>query len=81
MIKSPPRDGLCLNFWYHAYGKDVDDLNVYVKKGEESSRIWRMSGNQGNQWRPAAVTILEAFDFQVTKSSSSLYLKNNNVQI
>ena len=66
MVKNTPR-GVCLNFWYHAYGKTVGKLNVYTRKRAQLSAesLWSISGDQGDQWKPAAVTITEYEDFQV----------------
>jgi hypothetical protein len=52
---------------YIAFGKTVAQLNVYTRKRAVLSEepIWSISGDQGDRWRPAAVTISEYEDFQV----------------
>ena len=65
-VKTIP-GGICLNFWYLAYGKTVGQLNVYTKKGDELSEnpVWSIRGEQGSQWKVAAITIKESQDFEV----------------
>ncbi|CAF0724038.1 unnamed protein product, partial [Brachionus calyciflorus] len=60
-------NGICLNFWYHAYGDTINTLNVFTRKrGSLSNQpIWSMYKNQGDQWRPASITISEYEDFEV----------------
>ncbi|XP_071965542.1 MAM and LDL-receptor class A domain-containing protein 1-like [Antedon mediterranea] len=54
----------CLTFWYHMYGVHVDTLNVVVNstQGDISNKIWSKTGNRGNVWRPAEVTINDVGD-------------------
>ena len=50
----------CLEFWYHMYGKDVEELRVYVKGSDEdlpSTPDWRESGDHGDQWHRATIDI------------------------
>ena len=66
-IKNKP-GGICLNFWYHAYGLTIGQLNIYTRKGTQLSDepIWAIRGNQGNQWRTAAITVKETEDYEVS---------------
>ena len=59
--------GVCLNFWYHAYGATIGTLNVYTRKRNQlsSQPIWTISKNQNNQWRTTSVTISEYEDYEV----------------
>jgi hypothetical protein len=59
--------GVCLNFWYLAFGKTVGELSIYTRKRTQLSEepIWSIRGDQGERWRPAAITINEYEDFQV----------------
>ncbi|KAJ7385144.1 Meprin A subunit beta [Desmophyllum pertusum] len=43
----------CLSFYYHMYGKTVNQLNVYLG----SSKVFSKSGAQGNEWKKAEVSI------------------------
>jgi hypothetical protein len=44
----------CVEFWYHAYGKGIGNLNVYkLEKAGVSGNpqlIYSISGDQGNEW-------------------------------
>ncbi len=42
--------GSCLHFYYHAYGKNIGQLNVYSKVGGSLNvPIWTVLGEQGNE--------------------------------
>lgn len=43
----------CLKFYYHMYGADVKTLNVY----NGNTRVFNKSGNQGNVWLTAKITL------------------------
>ena len=53
--------GSCLRFWYHMWGADIGELNVYYKtvKTEPDANVtylvWDLAGEQGNQWKFAQV--------------------------
>lgn len=54
----PPTGGRCLTFWYHMYGSSMGELNVYNKPVTGSLRkVWSLSGDQGNDWKMAQVTL------------------------
>ena len=44
---------MCLGFFYHMYGSDIGSLKVSINGKEVFSR----SGNKGNTWLKASVTI------------------------
>ena len=56
---------LCLQFWYHMYGKDVGSLNVLIKIKDSETKVWSQQGNQGDQWIHAQVPIKGKRQFQV----------------
>ncbi|KAG1941789.1 MAM domain-containing glycosylphosphatidylinositol anchor protein [Pimephales promelas] len=66
-ITSPP--AYCFSFYYHMYGKHIGSLNAFVKqKGQSTSDagpVWSLSGNQGDRWRHAKITIHPVSSFQV----------------
>ena len=43
----------CLKFYYHMYGETINTLNVY----NGNTTIFTKSGNQGNEWLMAKVTM------------------------
>lgn len=56
----------CLQFWYHMYGFDVDNFNVYKKSsGKLGNPVWTRRGNQGNIWRHATVSITSQNQYQI----------------
>ncbi|CAF0808194.1 unnamed protein product, partial [Brachionus calyciflorus] len=65
ITKTP--NGVCLNFWYHAYGATVNTLNVFTRTRSilSSEPIWTMSKNQGNQWRTTSISIFEYEDYEI----------------
>lgn len=68
----------CLSFLYYMSG-DVGRLNVYVVgQDEATSLLWRLAGNQGNDWNIAQLPVNVAQGFKVGrtvgKSLSFLFL-------
>lgn len=60
-LLSPPMQRTrvkCLQFWYHMYGSTVGSLSVYkLVTPTRGPRIWRMSGNLGDEWLVAQVSV------------------------
>ena len=43
--------GSCVHFYYHAYGRDINQLNLYAKAaGVLGGAVWSMSGAKGNEY-------------------------------
>ena len=57
--------GACLNFYYNMYGVDMGILNVIMKDGLASIRLWTKSGNQGNKWQLAQTTIGRSSNYTI----------------
>ncbi|XP_042189083.1 MAM domain-containing glycosylphosphatidylinositol anchor protein 1 [Callorhinchus milii] len=58
----------CVRFYYHMYGKHIGTLNVWVRALQSNTvevQVWTLSGNQGNQWKQANVTINPVGPFQI----------------
>ncbi|KAL5006374.1 hypothetical protein ScPMuIL_015180 [Solemya velum] len=52
------RSDLCVTFYYHMYGRDVGTLNFRSSmNGSLSNIYWSESGDHGNQWNIAQVTL------------------------
>ncbi|GFR70367.1 MAM and LDL-receptor class A domain-containing protein 2-like, partial [Elysia marginata] len=48
----PTKTDMCLNFWYHMFGLDIETLNVYLVTDKTNfTRIWTRSASQGNVWK------------------------------
>ncbi|XP_048242313.1 MAM and LDL-receptor class A domain-containing protein 1-like isoform X2 [Haliotis rufescens] len=57
-VLSGPTTPSCVTFWYYMYGSSEGTLNVYVlRNGARGSPIWHLSGNQGNSWMMAMVSL------------------------
>lgn len=68
LIPPNSRPGICLSFWYHMYGPDIDTLAVYTKTGGVlSPAIWKRTGNQANEWKYGQVFIRTVLNFQVSE--------------
>ena len=62
----PATAGRCLSFWYHMYGESTGTLNVYLKeKDGKSTLAWSKSGDQGDQWKEAKLTLESNLDYKV----------------
>lgn len=51
---------VCLSFYYAMYGRDVNQLNVYVSQGQTTKLYWTESDNQGDDWHHQMVDIGES---------------------
>ena len=56
-----PTDGMCVEFWYFMYGKDIGSLHLLIRRGEyvDPNPLWSETGDQGSVWRRAFVTVIE----------------------
>ena len=73
----PATAGRCLSFWYHMYGSSTGTLNVYIlDKGGKKSLIWSKSGEQGDKWIQAKLSLTSRVDYQVSGLHSFLQFKN-----
>ena len=52
-ISVPAGHSSCLSLWYHMYGQHVSTLTVY----QNTKRLWTRSGDQGNKWLQAQITV------------------------
>ncbi|XP_028902704.1 MAM domain-containing glycosylphosphatidylinositol anchor protein 1 isoform X1 [Ornithorhynchus anatinus] len=58
----------CVSFFYHMYGKHIGSLNLLVRsrnKGPLETHAWSLSGNKGNSWQQAHVSISPNGPFQI----------------
>ncbi|KAI3364445.1 hypothetical protein L3Q82_011235, partial [Scortum barcoo] len=68
-ITNPP--AYCFGFFYHMYGKHIGTLNAFLKQKPKAKRprrsrpVWSLSGNQGERWKQAKVSIHPTASFQV----------------
>lgn len=46
-----------LLFWYHMYGATMGSLNLEINNGTGWTSIWTLSGDQGNAWNLATVSL------------------------
>ncbi|XP_025085517.1 MAM and LDL-receptor class A domain-containing protein 1-like [Pomacea canaliculata] len=54
----PATSGSCLRFWYYMYGHTMGTLSVYLRSGGQLiNTIFNISGNQGNRWIQAEITV------------------------
>jgi len=46
---------VCLEFWYYMQGNKVETLSIYQYFSNSMRTLWKLSGNQQNQWMRANV--------------------------
>ena len=63
------RNDCKLRFYYHMFGSDIGSLNVYTRpcNGCAETLVYSRSGDVGNFWDRAEVTLRSAVPFQVFK--------------
>ena len=47
------KGSMCLEFYYHMYGADIETLNVNIN----GNNVFTASGDKGNKWLRAAVDV------------------------
>lgn len=67
----------CLTFWYHMYGGGVGTLKVYSQqsrgvKRKIGSDLFNQTGDMGDKWRIAQVTLPRAVRAEVCTRNSHL---------
>ncbi|KAM9553903.1 MAM domain-containing glycosylphosphatidylinositol anchor protein 2-like isoform 2-T2 [Salvelinus alpinus] len=65
-ITNPP--AYCFGFFFHMYGKHIGTLNALLRqKGQAATEgpTWSLSGNQGDHWKQAKISIHPTASFQV----------------
>ncbi|XP_071956933.1 MAM and LDL-receptor class A domain-containing protein 1-like [Antedon mediterranea] len=62
---APTSNNYCLEFWYHMFGPDVANLNVYLKIAGVKNLIWTKTGTQANEWRIAHETVSSALNYEI----------------
>jgi hypothetical protein len=60
---------LCLQFWYHMYGKDIGALTVILKINQSETLIWQKRGNLGDKWIFAQTTLKHREKYKVRSNS------------
>lgn len=51
--------GVCVQLWYHMYGRGMGSLNIYQQSEEgHQTLIFTQIGDQGQMWRFAQGTLL-----------------------
>lgn len=55
-----------LTFWYHMFGAAMGSLELEINDGTGWTSVWTKSGDQGNQWLPANLS-LNAYAGKVVK--------------
>ncbi|CAM5137602.1 unnamed protein product, partial [Eretmochelys imbricata] len=56
----------CFRFWYHMYGvARTMALRVYVAEGAAPRLVWSETGNKGDRWNLAEVTVYSGGNMQI----------------
>ena len=73
IFKVNPDYNWCLTFWVHMYGDSVGYLNIFKvtdflkpTADKSYSRIFRLTGNHGDNWIYQQLQINSGHDFQVS---------------
>ena len=52
-----PNKIICLQFWFHMFGKHIGKLNAYMATDSWETIVWSLSGNRGDSWMFAQTTL------------------------
>lgn len=57
----------CATFSFYMSGENLGRLNVYiVDQDKKAFLIWRLAGNQGDEWKSARVPVNMSYAFRVS---------------
>ena len=67
----PATTGKCLSFWYHMNGQTMGTLSVYLSINDiiQTRPLWSETGNKGDVWRIATMTLTTTDTFEVNNES------------
>ena len=55
----------CLRFAYHMHGRTMGALEVLVRNGKYSRRMWYKKGEQGTSWKKAEIDLTINIEYNV----------------
>ncbi|CAF4812517.1 unnamed protein product, partial [Rotaria sp. Silwood2] len=68
-VVEQPQYGRCLQFWYHMFGINIGQLNVYVStntsNNDTRTLVWSRGANVGDVWRKAQVSTQYIVPFRI----------------
>ncbi|XP_058525682.1 MAM and LDL-receptor class A domain-containing protein 1 [Ochotona princeps] len=70
--------GCTLSFWFYNYGFSVGaaEMQLHMEKANDSTPVWRVLYNQGNQWSEATIQLgrlTQSFYLSLQKVSLGIY--------
>lgn len=80
LVSSPvfnANSGFCFNFFYHMYGSQIGTLEVLLvpQDGSAQKTLWKLSGEQANEWRAASVPVSNPSSYRVLRLSNNLFIE------
>ncbi|XP_076802493.1 MAM and LDL-receptor class A domain-containing protein 1-like [Clavelina lepadiformis] len=65
--QTPGVEGLCVEFWYFMYGRDIGNLNIYYITGGGAYQelLWTRKGTRGPQWLYGQAHIIRQVELQI----------------
>ena len=78
-FRAAPGQAYCFSFSYHMFGTDIGELRAIVLTNishdslSSEAILWKLSGDNGNQWQDASVnvsTLYTSQPFQVKEKNS-----------
>ena len=66
LFNDPSNNEYCMEFWYHMYGFNVKDLNIWKLQNGQKELLWKKMGSHGPQWNHGMIHIPEIAPYQVS---------------
>lgn len=57
---------VCLRFAYHMYGRSINRLDVFIRRGKHFRKVWTKKGAQGNKWFTTEIDLSINIEYKVT---------------
>ncbi|XP_048583834.1 uncharacterized protein LOC5504590 isoform X1 [Nematostella vectensis] len=55
---------VCLQFWYHMYGRHIGSLRVIITSNTTATLVWEQRGDKGDVWRYGQIALKSAEEFR-----------------
>lgn len=57
---------VCLKFAYHMYGKSINALEVFIRRGKHYRKVWSKEGEQGEDWHIAEIDLAVNIEYKIS---------------
>ncbi|KAI5096270.1 enteropeptidase isoform X2, partial [Silurus meridionalis] len=78
---APAGEVMCLRFWYHMLGENVQSLIVNTERDSTSTPLFQKEGNYGNNWNYGQITLNATTDQTIVFAARKRGGTRNNIAL